>query len=272
MWLRVLRKLQRLLGRTDAATRSPPAGATELGPLASLGRVAVFAPHPDDESLGCGGLIARLHDEGNRVHVVVMSDGSGSHPNSPRYPGPKLAALRQAEARDAVGRLGLDPANDVEFLGLPDRAVPGEAGTPAFTAAVDAVATRLARWEIDTVVAPLRGDAHDDHRASFRIINAALALQERRPRLLEYGIWGTPGRAGVAIDPHQTPFRHYYIDVSRVLRRKRAAIACHRSQITNLIDDDPTGFRLSPRTIGHFSTRWESFYEASEAESGSTGG
>ena len=191
-----------------------------------------------------------------------MSDGSGSHPNSRRYPGPKLAALRQTEARAAVASLGLDPASELEFLGLPDRAVPGDAGTAAFAAAVEAVAGLLSRWGVDTVVAPLRGDAHGDHRASFRIIDAAMNRQQRRPRLLEYGIWGTPGRAGVAIDPDQTPFRHYFVDVSRVLRRKRAAIACHRSQIGDVIDDDPTGFRLSPRTIAHFSTRWETFHEA----------
>jgi LmbE family N-acetylglucosaminyl deacetylase len=264
MWNRLLRKLNRLAGRGDATAKPPPEGAAELEPLAALGRVAVFAPHPDDESLGCGGLIARLKDAGSRVHVVVMSDGSFSHPNSRRYPGPKLAALRQTEARAAVARLGLDPANALEFLGLPDGAVPGEAGTAAFAAAVEAVADLLSRWGVDTVVAPLRGDAHDDHRAAFRIIDAALDRLERRPRLLEYGIWGTPGRAGVAIDPDQTPFRHYFIDVSGVLRRKRAAIACHRSQISNLIDDDPTGFRLSPRTIAHFSTRWETFHEASQ--------
>ena len=244
------------------AAARPPEDAAELGPLVALGRVAVFAPHSDDESLGCGGLIARLKDGGSLVHVVVMSDGSASHPNSRRYPGPKLAALRQTEARAAVAKLGLDPASDLEFLGLPDRAVPGEAGTPAFTAAVDTVASLLSRWGIDTVVAPLRGDAHDDHRASFRVIDAAMNRQQRRPRLLEYGIWGTPGRAGVAIDPNQPPFRHSFIDVSRVLRRKRVAIACHRSQTSNVIDDDPTGFRLSPRTIAHFSTRWETFHEA----------
>jgi LmbE family N-acetylglucosaminyl deacetylase len=268
MLIRLLRKLGRLLGRLvgrdNAVAALPPDGAAELGPLTALGRVAVFAPHPDDESLGCGGLIARLKDEGSAVHVVVVSDGSGSHPNSRRYPGSKLAALRQTEARAAVARLGLDPAGELEFLGLPDRAVPGESGTPAFTAAVDTVNVLLSRWGIDTVVAPLRGDAHDDHRASFRIIDAAMNRLERRPRLLEYGIWGTPGRAGVAVDPEQTPFRHYFIDVSRVLRRKRAAIACHRSQIGNMIDDDPTGFRLSPGTIAHFSTRWETFHEASQ--------
>lgn len=96
---RILRKLNRLIRRGGAPATRPPADAAELGPLVALGRVTVFAPHPDDESLGCGGLIARLKDEGSLVHVVVMSDGSASNPNSRRYPGPKLAALRQTEAR-----------------------------------------------------------------------------------------------------------------------------------------------------------------------------
>ncbi len=277
MLRRVLHRIGRLVRRGDPAARLPPAGAIPLEPLAALGRVAVFAPHPDDETLGCGGLLALLKDAGSSVHVVIVSDGGASHPNSRRYPRPKLAALRASEAREAVAKLGLDPAAELEFLGLPDGGVPdgragGEAGTAAFAAAVDAVATRLTRWKIDTVVAPVRADAHADHRASFRIIDAAMAQMDRRPRLLEYGIWGTPGRAGVAVDPQQTPYRNYYVDVSRVLRRKRAAIACHRSQATGLIDDDPTGFRLSPGVIAHFSTRWESFHEAyADAPTGATG-
>ena len=272
MLRRVLRRIGQLVSPGDPSARLPPAGATPLEPLASLGRVVVFAPHPDDETLGCGGLLALLKDAGSSVHVVVVSDGGASHPNSRRYPRPKLAALRESEARAAVAKLGLDPASELEFLGLRDGGVPdgrapdgevlGEADTTAFAAAVDAVAARLTRWKIDTVVGPLRADAHADHRASFRIIDAALNMMQRRPRLLEYGIWGTPGRAGIAVDPQQTPYRDYYVDVSRVLRRKRAAIACHRSQATGLIDDDPTGFRLSPRVIAHFSTRWESFHEA----------
>jgi LmbE family N-acetylglucosaminyl deacetylase len=92
-----------------------------------------------------------------------------------------------------------------------------------------------------------------------------------RPRMLEYGVWGTPGRAGIGADTSGTPFRHYFVNVSRVLRRKRAAIACHRSQITNLIDDDPTGFRLSPRTIAYFCARWELFHEAQSAGPSSPG-
>ena len=50
------------------------------------GGLVVIAPHPDDESLACGGLIAEAHAEGRPVRVVIVSDGTGSHPASKTYP------------------------------------------------------------------------------------------------------------------------------------------------------------------------------------------
>src|ERR1700729_3740365 len=90
-------------------------------PRAVLGAepLLVLAPHPDDESLGCGGLIAEHHARGHDVHVMVLTDGTGSHPRSREYPATRLAALRMQEARRAIVALGL-PEDRIDFLGLPD--------------------------------------------------------------------------------------------------------------------------------------------------------
>ena len=69
----------------------------------------VVAPHPDDESLACGGLIADACRQGLRGKVVIVSDGAGSHPNSKAYPPDRLRALREEEARRAGAELGLKP-------------------------------------------------------------------------------------------------------------------------------------------------------------------
>ena len=65
------------------------------------GKTLVVAPHPDDESLGCGGAIALLSGFGCPVHVLFISDGTGSHPNSRKFPPPALRALRESEAQNA---------------------------------------------------------------------------------------------------------------------------------------------------------------------------
>ena len=85
----------------------------------------VVAPHPDDESLACGGLIAEACRQGLRGKVVIVSDGVGSHPNSKAYPPDRCRALREEEAKQAGAELGLKP-EDMLFLGLPDRFVPSE--------------------------------------------------------------------------------------------------------------------------------------------------
>src|SRR5580704_966399 len=90
------------------------------------GGLVVIAPHPDDESLACGGLIAEARAQGRPVRVVIVSDGTGSHPASKSYPKARLRELRETEARNAAKELGLDPVDDVVFLRLPDRFVPSE--------------------------------------------------------------------------------------------------------------------------------------------------
>ncbi|WP_262895303.1 PIG-L family deacetylase [Hymenobacter lapidiphilus] len=55
---------------------------------ATLGPTVVIAPHPDDESLGCGGLLALLARANVPVWCVLMSDGTMSHPNSAKFPAP----------------------------------------------------------------------------------------------------------------------------------------------------------------------------------------
>src|SRR5690606_38092378 len=49
------------------------------------GPLLVIAPHPDDETLGCGGVIALATCRNVRVHTVFVTDGGASHPNSAEW-------------------------------------------------------------------------------------------------------------------------------------------------------------------------------------------
>ena len=245
---------------------SSPLGRPEALPLRSpdtvdlFGRTLVVAPHPDDESLGCGGAIALLRARGHAVHVLFVSDGTLSHPLSRQYPAPRLAALREEEALSALAALGVERAA-ATFLRLKDRAVPSPHAAN-FNVAVDRCRVLIEGIGPQTILVPWRRDPHPDHRASWRLIDAALARDPAyEVRRIEYLIWlWELAAAGDAPRPDEaTPWR---LDINSALPRKRAAITAHRSQTTDLIDDDPTGFRLTPDILAHFAYPWEVYLES----------
>ncbi len=226
---------------------------------AAFGRTLIAAPHPDDEALGCAGLIATLRAADREVAVLVLSDGTGSHPSSRAYPPDRLRSLREAESRAAMAVLGVAEAA-VGFLGLPDRFLPHPGG-PEFPAAVEACAAAVQRFAPATVLTTWRRDPHPDHRACWHIVRAAAAALSPRPRILEYPIW-----VWASLDPADPPRRDEVgarrLDIRAHLDLKRRAIGAYRSQTTDLIDDDPLGFRLSSEFLAHFDRPYEVFLES----------
>ncbi|WP_052050697.1 PIG-L deacetylase family protein [Leptolyngbya sp. KIOST-1] len=245
---------------------SPFAAVADL-PLQSLATieapVLVVAPHPDDETLGCGGAIAQLRSQGCAVRVLVVSDGANSHPRSRLYPPSRLRALRQAETLTALAGLGVE-ATEVTFLGLPDGSVPHLVGAPprrhsaAAPLALAQCQHYLGLSAPQTIFLPYQFDPHRDHRATWQLIRGAAAALPQPPRMIEYPIWDW--------DPQQrqplgSGYRAWRLDISAQLGLKQRAIHCYRSQTTALIPDDPTGFRLTPELIAPFLNPWEVFLE-----------
>jgi LmbE family N-acetylglucosaminyl deacetylase len=226
---------------------------------ASLGATVVIAPHPDDESLGCGGLLALLRRAGQAVSTVLVSDGTMSHPNSRRFPAPARRALREAELRAALHILGVN-ASQTLHLGLPDGAVP-TADAPGFEAAVARLRACLHARQPDTVLVPWRRDPHPDHRATSQLVRAAVQVLPAAPRLVEYVVWAWE-RAAAADLPQPGEVRGWQLDISSVLDQKQRAIAAHRSQLEPIIDDDPSGFQLSAAMLAHFAQPVEVYLEA----------
>ena len=214
--------------------------------------VLILAPHADDETLGCGGLIAAASAAGHPPFVLILTDGTGSHPNSRAYPPLRLRQVREQEARTAVGILGL-PGDRIGFLGLRDTAAPMDGD--GFDAAVAAILSVVERVAAASILSPWQHDPHCDHLAAHRMACAAVA--RCRVRHLAYPIWGwtlppetrLPGPA-----PHGMR-----LDVTGHLAAKRRAIAAHASQYGGLIQDDPSGFQLPPDLLEIFSRPYETF-------------
>lgn len=217
----------------------------------------VIAPHPDDESLGCGGLMAALVASGGRVHTVFVTDGGASHRNSPSWPRARLAARREDEAQEALRRLG---AGDQprSFLRLPDAAMPLN-GTPERDAALRTLTDIVAALKPDLALLPWRRDPHCDHRDCWSLATEALEAAGATPEILEYAVW--LDEIGAPEDrPRTGEAERVMIDVSTTLDLKRAAVAAHVSQMGTLIADDPDAFHLTTETIERLTGPQEAYW------------
>ncbi|TFF18368.1 PIG-L family deacetylase [Jiella endophytica] len=213
-------------------------------------RILVIAPHPDDESLGCGGLMVMLAAGGRQIHTLFVTDGGASHPASKSWPRQRLASQRESEAAEALARLGLGN-QPRSFLRLRDADMP-QPGSAEWTAARDRVEQLLAGFRPDLVLLPWRRDPHRDHRDSWRLSTEAIAASGRAIATMEYAIWLDEfGQLGDRPAPDEAEFVAF--DVSHLRVAKRQAVAAHLSQTTALIDDDPDGFLLGEETIARLT-------------------
>lgn len=220
--------------------------------VAGGGTTLVLAPHPDDESLGCGGLIAEACARGRPPIVVVLTDGCMSHPSSQTHPPPRLMALRQAETQAALDALGMVRGR-VHFLGLPDGRTPREG------AAMEEAASRVADLALahgaGAILATWEHDPHPDHVAAHAIARSAARLAGAR--LVSYPVWGW------ALPPRQrlpaSAVSGARLDIARHLPAKRRAIAAHASQHRGAITDDPNGFRLPASLLSAVDRPFEVF-------------
>jgi len=226
---------------TDEATWSPfLAGidAVHFVDLGPLERVTVIAPHPDDESLGAGGVIAGWSAAGVQVDVVACTDG-GAAATTGSTSRAALGRRRRTELAAAAHQLGVGTEVAIHRLDLPDGGLSG-AGRELRSALRPLVA------RADLVVSPWSGDGHPDHRA---VGDAVRQISADRPRL-EYPVWawhwGLPDDlpAGLLI---RVPI------TSSAGRAKAAAIACYGSQRGG---DDPI---LTERVLAHFRRDVEVF-------------
>lgn len=171
--------------------------------------ILVLAPHPDDETIGCGGTLC-LHDQrGDRVVVAYLTSGElGLKKLSCR----KAWAVREKEARAAAKILGVAKAY---FLRQPDWMLHDHLSVAA------AVLRPVLQLEKPRVIyLPHESDAHPDHRASSSILRLALhSLNGLRPELRAYEVW-TP-----------LPSHDRLEDISRVMPRKLRALRAHASQL-----------------------------------------
>ena len=181
-------------------------------------RILVIAPHPDDEVLGCGGVMARHVAEGDEVHVVVVGRGIPE-----KYSDESVARSRRelSRAHEVLG------VTDCHFLDFP---VPRLDVVPSHELA-DALGSLLREVAPHTVYLPHHGDIHADHyHVHMATLVAARPLADCPVRrLLAYETlaeteWARPS-------PETVFCPTVFVDIGPYLEKKIESMACYESKL-----------------------------------------
>ncbi|GBC99764.1 hypothetical protein HRbin17_02295 [bacterium HR17] len=171
-----------------------------LPPTALGDRIAIVAPHPDDEALGCGGLIQWLVNNGVIPHILVVTDGDGFdaairlhyHQLQVTERLRRAFALqRRKETLAAMGVLGV-PVSHVHFLGLSERTLPTRWLMRRDERPLRELMTWLAAVQPTGVIVPSRYDDHPVHAVVCSLVWAAVlqahaeGILRQLPRVVEY--------------------------------------------------------------------------------------
>jgi len=202
-------------GLYNPAQMIPEAEAIPYEPAALLGeRLLVLAPHPDDEVIGCGGVVAQHLKANRKVRVVVATDGTaaeaaGDDPDAYRI-------RREAESSAALARLGRGV--ELHFLRFRDRDLDGSRDLLAAQ-----LRSQIEAFRPDLVLVPSPIEFHPDHATLSRVF---CALIEK-----DASLFADLAIARVAFYEVTQPIRpNTLVDITDVGATKYEAIAVHRSQ------------------------------------------
>lgn len=172
-------------------------------PLVNCKKAMILAPHPDDESLGCGGTVRLLSENSCNVSIVLMTDGKD------KSLGQDLSKVRMDEFNSAISLLG---CNKTICLGFPD----GDLSLYVADAA-EKLSKILVSEEPEIIFLPYILDFNPDHRYLNLILSMSLG-KNRNIYIAMYEVW--------------TPiiYPDCYVDVTKEYDKKLAAIRCYSSQ------------------------------------------
>ncbi len=215
--------------------------------LDGVDRLVVVAAHPDDETLGAGGLIATAAMADLDVHVFVCTAGEHSHPDSTTHRPEELAARREEEVRAALRVLA--PGAGITLLNVQDGHVAEHEQT-----LVELLVRLVKDGRRTLLVAPWRHDGHPDHDAAGRA--TATTAHRTGATLWEYPIWWWHWAR-----PADTPWDDFrQLDLTdTATRRRRRALTHHRSQTEPLSASPGDEALLTPQFVQHFTGQRERF-------------
>ncbi|PZU05112.1 MAG: GlcNAc-PI de-N-acetylase [Sphingobium sp.] len=192
-------------------------------------RWLVLAPHPDDETLGAGAIIAQAAEKGRLAGVAYLTNGSASHDLGPDRRA-DLVVTRKREASAALRRLTGRLAPRPIHLDWND-ARPERSGSALFDSSRRRLGALIARRGVTAIAVTALNEPHCDHRAAAELAYLCASDAGHHVSVFEYLVWSEKPSTGMAS----------YVTAEMRIGVRRQALAKHRSQLTGLMGD---GFRL----------------------------
>ena len=154
--------------------------ATRLADMPPQRRVLIVAPHPDDEVIGCGGLISRMVATRCTPHIVILTGGDGSHRDCCSIPASEIVKARRELTRKSLSILGV-PSEFVHELDFMDGSVSSNNSRQ-----IERLKTIMADVKPDVVFVPHWGEGWNDHVRTAEIVKTLVAPDVA---LVEYCVW-----------------------------------------------------------------------------------
>ncbi len=229
-----------VIGVSSGAVSYPKLEAPEG---AKKKRILIFAPHPDDEVLGCGGTIAKYATEGSSIKVAYVTDGRNGNP---RFSAEEMVIERKKEGIEGLRALG---CGDNVFMDYPD------SGLKANKESIERTLRLIEEYGPDAIFTPNPLDNHPDHICTTQMVAAALKSYTEDTDCYCYEVWS-------ALTPNTL------VDITDEMEKKVEAIGKHRSQI-EIIDYTEKIVGLNAfrsLTAGNGIRYCEAFYKSSRED------
>lgn len=195
----------------------------------------VFSPHQDDETFGCGGMIARKREQGIQVGITFLTDGRGSHCLDPHIQN-QVIQIRQQESLIALDILGVN-TSEIHFLNYQDGSL-ASLNIEKRQQIITEISELLNLYQPGEVYVPHRKDCHQDHEATYNLVKEAIIQSKITTEILQYPIWVFWRSPLFILLKLQDIAAAYRLSVTSVKEKKQKAIAAYPSQLEML----PRGF------------------------------
>ena len=181
--------------------------------------ILVVAPHPDDETLGCGGLLHKAAEQGHSIHWLIMTTISEAAGYSPAQVSEKSLAIESV-----AKSLRVCTTTQLQYP-------PAQLDTIARQSLIKNISAAIRKIEPTHLYLPYPGDAHSDHRVVFE---ASMACTKwfRHPSILQVFVYETLSETGFGLDPSDNGFRpNHYENIGDHLTNKLQTLAYYSSEL-----------------------------------------